>query len=63
MVMEVINMNRYYYCVNTFDREGHVPLQHEGYIEAESEKDTIQKLIERGVIYSSGYEFLDLYAV
>lgn len=55
------NMDKYYYCVNTF-KSGE-PVQLEGYIEATSEEAAIQKLIDDGVVYAYGYEFLELYVV
>ena len=54
-------MNKYYYCVNTFKNDD--PIQLEGYIDALSEEDAILKLIDNGIVYSHGYEFLDLYVV
>lgn len=54
----VINMDKYYYIVNTFKDDE--PIQVEGCIEASSEEDAIQKLIDDGVVDSRGYEFLAL---
>lgn len=54
-------MNKYYYCVNTF--QNNKPVQKQGYIEAESEEDAIQKLIDEGIVSPRGYEFLELYVV
>lgn len=51
----------YYYCVNTFKDDE--PVQLNGYIDAKSEEDAIQKLIENGTVDSRGYEFLELEAV
>lgn len=54
-------MDKYYYCVNTFkDNE---PVQIHGYVEAKSEEEAIQKLIDDGIVYSRGYEFLVLHIV
>lgn len=51
-------MDRYHYCVNTFkDNE---PVQLYGDIEAESEEDAIQKLIDNDTVDSRVYEFLEL---
>lgn len=54
-------MNKYYYFANTWKNDE--PIQVEGYIEASSEEDVIQKLINDDVVDSRGYEFLDLYVV
>lgn len=54
-------MNKYYYCVNTFD--GDEPVQLQGDIEADTEDDAIQKLIDDNTINAKGYEFLELYVV
>lgn len=51
----------YYYCVNTF-RDGK-PLQVEGTVMADDETCAINKLIEEGVVYKDGYEFLCLNAI
>lgn len=51
-------MPKYHYCVNTF-KDGE-PVQLYGDIEAESEEDVIQRLIDDGIVYSRGYEFLEL---
>lgn len=51
-------MNKYYYCVNTF--KNNEPIQLHGYIEAKSENDAIQKLIDNVSVYPRGYEFLEL---
>ena len=51
-------MNKYYYCVNTFNNDN--PVQLDGYVKAESEEDAIQKLVDDGIIWPYGYEFLDL---
>lgn len=56
----MINMV-YYYCVNTF-RDGR-PLQVEGTVMADDEAEAIDKLIEEGVVYKDGYEFLCLNAI
>lgn len=50
---------KYFYVVNTFDCNMN-PIQVSGTIEGSSEKDVINKLIECGMIYSKGYEFLEL---
>ena len=55
------DMNKYYYYVNTF--QNNKPVQKQGYIEAESEEDAIQKLIDEGIVSPRGYEFLELYVV
>lgn len=55
-------MNKYEYCVNTFDKDGS-PVQLLGDIEAENANEAIQKLIDNGIIDSRGYEFLELYKV
>lgn len=52
-------MSKYYYCVNTF-KNGE-PIQIEGYIKAEDERDVIEELILDGDVDPHGYEFLDLY--
>ena len=54
-------MKRYYYCVNTF--KDNKPVQLNGYVESDSEENAIKKLIDDGIVYSRGYEFLDLYVV
>ena len=51
-------MNKYHYCVNTFKNEE--PVQLYGNINAESEEDAIQKLIDNGIVCPNGYEFLEL---
>ena len=56
-----VGMDKYYYCVNTFQNSE--PVQEKGYIEAESEEDAIRKLINEGIVYPRGYEFLELYVV
>ena len=56
-----IKNKSYYYCVNTF-KNGE-PVQLDGHIDAESEEDAIQKLIENGTVNSRGYEFLELEVV
>jgi hypothetical protein len=55
-----VPVNRYYYFVNTFDHSGY-PIQVDGYVEADSELDAIQKVKDSGKIDIYGYEFLDLY--
>lgn len=48
----------YYYYVNTFkDNE---PVQIEGHIEVSCKEAAIQKLIDKGIVDSRGYEFLEL---
>lgn len=54
-------MDKYYYYVNTF--QNNKPIQRQGYIEAESEEDAIQKLIDEGIVSPHGYEFLELYVI
>ena len=54
-------MSKYYYCVNTFRNEK--PVQFEGYVMADSERDAIQELINKGVVDPCSYEFLELYVV
>lgn len=51
-------MNKFYYCVNTF-RNGE-PVQLEGYVMADSEKDAIQELVDEEIIDLRSYEFLEL---
>lgn len=51
-------MNKYYYCVNTFQNDK--PVQIDGYVFAESEEGAIQALIDEEVINPSSYEFLEL---
>lgn len=53
------HINKYYYVVNTFDKN-FIPIQTSGYVYGESEEDAIQELIKSGVVYSKGYEFLEL---
>ncbi len=55
------HINKYYYFVNTFKNDK--PVQVEGYIDALSEEEAIQKLIDDRVVCSRGYEFLDLYTL
>lgn len=55
--MEVIK--KYNYCVNTF-KDG-MPVQLFGHIDAESKEDAVKKLIDDGIVWSRGYEFLELY--
>lgn len=55
-------MTKYYYCVNTFDKNG-MAIQLDGYIEAESDRDAIQKLISQGLVDADAYEFLELYDI
>lgn len=50
-----------YYCVNTFRNEK--PIQLDGYVIADNEKEAIQNLINEGFIDPCRYEFLELYAV
>lgn len=54
---------KYNYTVNTFIslKDGLNPIQRSGSILAESEVDAINKLIDDGIVYAKGYEFLDLY--
>ena len=52
-------MKRYSYVVNTFD-DSMNPIQVGGTIGGSSEEDAINRLIEYGIIYSKGYEFLEL---
>lgn len=52
-------MNKYYYCVNTFDKDMN-SIQLMDCIEAESKEDAIQKLIDNDTIDSRAYEFLEL---
>lgn len=56
-----VKVMKYYYCVNTF-KDGE-PVQLDGYTDAESEEDAIQKLIGNGTVDSHGYEFLELEVV
>lgn len=51
--------SKYYYCVNTVNKN-ESPVQLEGYVEAESEEEAIQNLIDKGVICPRSYEFLEL---
>ena len=51
-------MSKYHYCVNTFKEDE--PVQLYGDVEAETEKDAIQKLIDNGTVDPRGYEFLEL---
>lgn len=53
-------MNKYCYCVNTFEGEELKAVQICGDICAETEEDAIRKLIENGTVDSGGYEFLEL---
>lgn len=52
-------MSKYHYCVNTISKNDR-PVQLEGDIEAESEENAIQKLIDKGVVCGRSYEFLEL---
>lgn len=52
-------MYKYHYSVNTFT-ESENPVCVEGYIEAESEEEAIKKLIDGEIVYTKGYEFLEL---
>ena len=54
----VINMDKYYYVVNTFKDDE--PVQIQGCIEASSEEEAIQKLIDNGTVCANSYEFLEL---
>lgn len=58
VLMEGDTMYEYYYYVNTF--KNHEPVQLEGWVEASSEEEAIQKLIKDGTVDSHGYEFLEL---
>lgn len=51
-------MNKYYYCVNTFQNDE--PVQIDGYVFAESEEEAVRKLIDDDVVDSHRYEFLEL---
>lgn len=53
-------MNKYCYCVNTFEGEELKTVQICGDICAETEEDAVRKLIENGTVDSGGYEFLEL---
>lgn len=52
-------MNKYSYCVNTFDKDGNV-VQLSGKVESKNANEAIQKLIDDNIISSRGYEFLEL---
>ena len=54
-------MNKYYYCVNTFRNDE--PVQLEGYVMADSERDAVQELINEEIVDPHSYEFLELYTV
>lgn len=56
-----VSLNKYYYCVNTFNNDE--PVQLEGYVEAASEEAAIRELVTTGVVDSQGYEFLELKAM
>lgn len=56
------HINKYKYCVNTFNKDG-CSVQYSGYVYGESEEDAIQGLIREGVVYERGYEFLELRVV
>ena len=58
-INSVVAPYEYYFFANTW-KDGE-PIQVEGYVEAWSEEDAIQKLIESGAVSTDGYEFLDLY--
>lgn len=51
----------YYYYVNTF--RGGKPVQIEGTVCADSKDEAIHKLIDEGVVYEKGYEFLCLNSI
>lgn len=51
-------MDKFYYCVNTF-RNGE-PVQLEGFVFADSERNVVQELIDEEIIDPYGYEFLEL---
>lgn len=53
------HINKYKYCVNTFNKDGY-PAQYSGYVYGESEEDAIQELVKEGVVCERGYEFLEL---
>ena len=54
-------MDKYYYCVNTFRNDE--PVQLEGFVFADSERDAVHELIDEEIIDSRSYEFLELYTV
>lgn len=56
------HVNKYQYCVNTFNKDGE-PVQLSGYSYGESEEDAIRELIRAGVVDSRSYEFLELSVV
>ena len=56
-------MNNYYYVVNTFKElnDGKLyPIQIDGYGFGINEQDIINNLIIKNIIYSKGYEFLEI---
>lgn len=54
----MMDVNKYYYCVNTFKDEK--PIQRCGYVYAEDEERAILALIQDNIMCSRRYEFLDL---
>jgi hypothetical protein len=55
-------MNKYSYCVNTFNKDD-VSVQLSGIIEANNANEAIQNLIDKNIINSHSYEFLELHKV
>lgn len=56
-------MGKWAYVANTFqttEKGGLNPIQVSGFVFAESDEDAVQKLKDDGIIYPTGYEFLEL---
>lgn len=57
-VLSWMKTHNFRYTVNTFQNDE--PVQVSGEIEAYSEWDVINRLIENGIVASNSYEFLEL---